>query len=677
MPIESLSASNLNQELAGADRQLNSNFQESVDLYLTSALPALNSEESSIGAVGSGFVALARTLWHLYVPNIPLDPAIGLRAYSSYLERQLASLSNLCAVLESAEGILASNGTDGKIFSARAEISRLREELDRAGVVPVKREGDPALLLGLFRELRSFHEQVIGDGQLDSLLEALHQPWSTEIASRESNLQHSVETLLNRLSLAYGTLSDILGPIRLSLCFLKIGFSFLAYTCQATSLDSTSIHFATLLQHLANFPTAAHLQEIESVDLPLSIKVGETPLPPSRATLLQITALSSRIANNTILDRNTLHRLTQLYDRLHYLWTADRRHEEEAAREAESLYKFKVDIQQVASDEEQEAADFALMFPTFEEESMNDDPVIAKTNGKVAPIVPRLLRPSDQATLARLHVGIFGTPSKDFVTSCNIEFDEMRAAGVATLLPGLFDSLDESLDRQSTPFRIRSLVELSQAAAPPTDIESRQRDFYNEPDVKETSKVVPILQSLSVRLGGIIEHFPDQMVLHNLRERTETLLKLSAKSSIAQVLTSIERLLNHTEDWESYASREHSLVINRTSITNLIVEWRRLELTCWSRLLSTVQAHFGDPVSEWWFRFYETTIRGAPGVDSDAEVAPTQTPEEYYRDLVVLMDSFLGSSSLGQYSTRLELVLSFANLAETLGEDSPHFDVSL
>lgn len=501
--------------------------------------------------------------------------------------------------------------------------------------------------------------------------------WSPEIANRESNLQHSVETLLNRLSLAYGTLGDILGPIRLGLCYLKIGFSLLAHDCQVNNLDTTSVQFATLLQHLANFPITAHLEQIESVDLPLSIKVGETPLSPARATLLQITALSSRIANNTMLDRNALHRLTQLYDRLHYLWTADRKHEEEAAREAESLYRAKADVEQIASDEEQEAAEFALLFPTFEEESMNDDPIITKLNGNTPSTTPKLLRPTDQATLTKLHVGIFGTPNKKFISNCQTEFDEMRAAGVTTLLPGLFESSNELLDRDSAAFRIRYLVELSQAASPPAGIESVQKDFYNEPDVKETSKAVPILQALSARLSVIIEHFPDQMVLHNLKERTETILKLSSKSSIAQVLTAIERLLGHTEDWESFASKEHSLVINRTSITNQIVEWRRLELTCWSRLLSTVQDHFGDPVTEWWFRFYETTIRGAPGVDSDSEVTPTQTPEEYYRDLVSLMDSFLNTSSLGQYSARLELVLSFANLAATLGEESSQFEVSL
>lgn len=655
------------------DRQLSPVVEESIDRYLSSPLVALAENPDSLAAVGLGFVAFARSFWHLYVPNLPLDPAIGLRAHSNFLGRQLTHLTNLYAAVAKAEAGLTGNGQSLKMSRVDQEIDALRRELDSAGVVPVTREGNPAMLSGLFRELRSFQEQITSDVQLDNLLDDLRKPWSAELASREANLQHSVETLLRRLELAYGDLGDILGPIRLALCSVKIGFALLLHISRLTSLTTSSTHYTSLLRHLAGFPTVAHTQAVESVDLPLSIKVGEAPLPPSRATLLQVTALATRLANHAVFDRESLRRLTTLYDRLHYLWSADRRHDEEAAREAESLYRSRADIQQIASDEELEAAEFAKLFPTFEE--VADDAQPSNLPNGAAPSHPRLLQPSDQANLARLHVGIFAGLGSRFSASCKSDFDTMRSASIATLLPKLFDSSDEILDRESAVYRIRSLVELSQAAAPSTAVDAPQRDFYNEPDVRETAKAVPVLQALSSRLADLIAQWPDQMVLQNLRERCEAILALSSKSSIAQVLTAIEQLLTHTEDWESYASREHSIIIGRTAITSLIVEWRRLELTCWSRLLSTVAARFDDPVSEWWFRFYETTIRGAPGVDSDADEVPTQTPAEYYRDLVALLDSFLARSSLGQYRARLQLVLSFANLAAKLGEKTADSEV--
>ncbi|KAK4705526.1 midasin, partial [Phenoliferia sp. Uapishka_3] len=646
-------------------------FSEAVDRHLASAIPAILTADSSLEAVGEGFVAFARCFWYLYVPSLPLDPAVGLRARSNFLSRQLLILTDLYAAHERAEASRTGNGKSYKLAQVGADVEALRSELDNAGDVPVTREGNPALLSSLFRELRSFQEQIVNDGQLDSLLLTIRGDWTPELASREANLQHSVATLLRRLNIAYASLSDILAPVRLALCCLKIGFALLMHTCRVGSAGPDSAPFALLLHHLTSFPTIAHTVNVESTELPLSIKPGEAPLPPSRATLLQISSLTLRLSTRALFDQSTLHRLTQLYDRMHLLWSVDRRHEEEEAQEAASLYRTKTDVQQISSDEEIEAAEFAQLFPTFEDASEPEEKPVPVVTGFVATTHPRLLRPTDQATLASLHLNVFG-PNPE--VGRPRDFEALRSSSVATLLPTMFDELDEALDRDSAVYRIRTLVELSQALAPSSTVEARDRDFYLDADVKETAKAVPILLALGRRLEHLIEQWPDQMVLRNLLERCQKITGFSSKTSIAQVLTAIEQLLSHTEDWESYASREHSLILDRTAITNLIVEWRRLELTCWSRLLSTVQARFGDPVAEWWFRFYETTIRGAPGVDVDASEEATQTPAEYYRALVTLLNSFLSESSLGQYQARLDLVLSFANLASKLATDTGGMD---
>ncbi|KAI5480555.1 hypothetical protein MNV49_000251, partial [Pseudohyphozyma bogoriensis] len=665
---EPIEATNLSVALLAPTRQLSPMLAEAVDLHLAKSLTELSHDESTLEAVGLGFIAFARCLWYIYVPNLPLDPAIGMRARSNYLARQIALLSATLAAFEANETQLTGNDLNAKIAVVRKELVAIQEEFDGAGGVAVDRDANPTLLSSLFLELRSFQNQIIHDSQLDSLINAITRSWTMETASRESNLQRSIETLLRRLSAAYAGLADVLAPIRLALCALKIGFSFVIHAARSATLPSDSVQFAVLLSHLTGFPTVAHAEPLHALDLPLSVKVGDGLLPPSRATLLQISALAKRLANNTAIEQGSLRRLTQLYDRMHYLWTADRRHEEEEAREAASLYRVKTDVQQIASDEELEAAEFAKLFPTFEEpleDQVSRTGADATTSTKTH---PRLLQPSDQATLADIHCDIFADAVR--VADEPQRFERMRSAGVSTLLPPLFESLGEQLDRESAAYRVRTLVELGQMLTPSAAFEAHERDFYTEADVRETAKVVPIIQGLVARLESLIEQWPDQMVLQNLRDRCQTILSLSSQSPIAQVLTAIEQLLTQTEDWENYASREHSLVLNRTLITDLIVEWRRLELTCWSRLLSTVESRFGDPVAEWWFRFYEVTIRGAPGVDEDPEgELKQQTPAEYYRDLVSLLDTFFTSCSVGQYQARLRLVLSFANFAAKLGED--------
>ncbi|GAA5896896.1 hypothetical protein JCM8208_007119 [Rhodotorula glutinis] len=668
-----LTVANIDAEVARR-AESSAPLAESASRYLSSALPPLKAPKVDLSSVGAGFVAFARFLWHLYMPNLPLDPAVGLRAHSSFIGRQLAAMSGVLSAVRLDEVANTGNGRNAKLDRVQLEVDHLRRQLDQAGVAPVTREGNTALLSALFAELRSFQEQIVSDAQLDGLLAELAKSWSSAASHRESNLQRSVDTLLRRFDHAYAESSDIVAPIRLALAAFKIGFALLAHTAQAAAQPASHGPFRTLVRRLTAFPSIAELPAVHGDELPLSIKAGEAPLHPAQATLLQVAALTASIADETSSRSDAIVRLTQLYERMHFLWATDRHHDEEAAEAEASLYKAKLDVQQAQTDEELEAAEFAKLFPTFTDVMADEDDDLANPSATAAaaaaasPSKPsRLVQPGDQTLLAELHLSLFAEKAVRAATVASSAYDRLRQSGVDVLVPKLYESLDESLDRDSAAYRIRALVALSQASSPPESVDAPQHDFYNEPNVRETAKVVPVLVDFIARLDVIIAKWPEQMVLHALRDRCRGMLNLTSSASIALVLTNLEQLLQHTEDWEKFADREHSISANRNAVIALIVEWRRLELTCWSRLLSTVQDTFGDTVSKWWFRFYETAIRSAPGVDREAPVDPDADPDEYFRDLVKLLDSFFQSCSIGQFGARLDLVLAFANYAVQLG----------
>ncbi|GAA5843645.1 hypothetical protein JCM9279_000821 [Rhodotorula babjevae] len=669
-----LSIANIDFEVARR-AESSAPLAEAASRYLSSALPPLKTSKVDLSAVGAGFVAFARFLWLLYVPNLPLDPAVGLRAHASFIRRQLSAMSGILAAVRLDELALTGNVGNAKLDRVQHEVDQLRRQLEQAGVAPVTREGNTALLSALFAELRSFQEQIVSDSQLDGLLAELAKSWSSAASSRESNLQRSVDTLLRRLDHAYAESSDIVAPIRLALAAFKIGFALLAHTAQAASQPTSHGPFRTLVRRLTTFPSIAELPAVHGDELPLSIKAGEAPLHPAQATLLQVAALTAAIVDETSSRSDAIVRLTQLYERMHFLWATDRHHDEEAAEAEASLYKAKLDVQQAQTDEELEAAEFAKLFPTFTDVMADDDDDLLNSSagaaGAAAPSKPsRLVQPGDQTLLAQLHLSLFAEKPASAASasaSSSSAYDRLRQSGVDVLVPKLYEALDESLDRDSAAYRIRALVALSQASSPPESVDAPQHDFYNEPNVRETAKVVPVLLDFIARLEVIIAKWPEQMVLHALRDRCRGMLNLTSSASIALVLTNLEQLLQHTEDWEKFADREHSISANRNAVIALIVDWRRLELTCWSRLLSTVQDTFGDTVAKWWFRFYETAIRSAPGVDREAPVNPEADPDEYFRDLVKLLDSFFQSCSIGQFGARLDLVLAFANYAAQLG----------
>ncbi|GAA5961125.1 hypothetical protein JCM3765_001235 [Sporobolomyces pararoseus] len=637
----------------------------SAEKYLVQYLPALQNAQASLAVVANGFVGFSRFLWNLYVPNLPIDPAVALRAHANFVGRQLASMTAILTAVRADEAALNGNGSNAKMERVGKEVTELQRQLEQAGVAPVTREGNPALLSALFAELKSFQEQIIGDHQLDSLLQSLEKPWSPTSASREANLQRSVDTLLRRIEHAYAEIPDIVTPIRLALCTLKIGFALLAHSSQAAATPSGHEPFRNLLSSLADFPTVAQFPRIASAELPLSIKVGEAPQHPTQATLLQLAAFSTHHSIETNWNAEASLRLTQLYERLHHLWSTDRRHEEEEAEEAASLYKAKVDVQQVATDEELEAQEFAKLFPSYEEANEGGGTTSQPSNANGTAKTPRFVRSDDELVLYQLHTSLFGNKSKS--TTPSTLFESLRTSTVNTLVTKLYSGLDESLDRNSAVYRLRTLVELARQVDPPQGVEAPHYDFYTEANPKETAKAVPILLAFITRLEELIAIWPEQMVLQSLRDRCHAILAFSSTSPIAQILTALEQLLQQTEDWEKYADRQHSINVNRSSITTQIVEWRRFELTCWNRLLHTVEDKFEEPVAHWWFRFYETTIRSAPGLEESAEgekeeKIDTET-SSYWGELVKLLDSFFQTCSIGQFSARLNLVLSFGRYA--------------
>ncbi|GAA5887759.1 hypothetical protein JCM16303_005070 [Sporobolomyces ruberrimus] len=632
--------------------------------YLSQHLPTLQTADASLVVVANGFIGFARFLWNLYVPNLPIDPAVALRAHANFVERQLGSMTAILDAVTADETALNGNTSNAKMDRVGKEVKELQRQLEQAGVAPVTREGNPALLSALFAELKSFRDQIVGDHQLDSLVQELERPWSTTAANREANLQRSIDTLLRRIEHAYAEIPDIVTPIRLALCTLKIGFALLAHSAQASAAPPAHEPFRSLLASLADFPTVAQFPIISSAELPLSIKAGEAPQHPTQATLLQLAAFSTYRSTEVNWDVSASLRLTQLYERLHHLWSTDRRHEEEEAEEAASLYKAKVDVQQVATDEELEAEEFAKLFPTYEE--ANDQQGASSTataNGTSK--TPRFVHGHDELVLYQLHTALFGSGAKPDTPSSL--FETLRTSTVNTLVSKLYSGLDESLDRDSAVYRVRTLVELGRAVDPPQGVEAPHHDFYTEANPKETAKAVPILLGLIARLEELIAIWPEQMVLQSLRDRSNAILSFSSTSPIAQILTALEQLLQQTEDWEKYADRAHSINVQRSAIISQIVEWRRFELTCWSRLLHTVEEKFEEPVAHWWFRFYETTIRSAPGLEEAAEGEKdndkVETEAPYWTELVKLLDSFFQACSIGQFAARLNLVLSFGRYA--------------
>ncbi|POY75159.1 hypothetical protein BMF94_1791 [Rhodotorula taiwanensis] len=649
-------------------------LRQAAQRYLTDILPRLSVEQPDTGDLAKGFIGLGQYLWHLYVPNLPLDPAVGAQVQTRHVARRIASTLAALDAVRLEEAALSGNATNAKAVRLQDELAALQSVAVEGSSAAVGRETDLALLASLFAELRSFEQQIISDDGIRTLVADLQSSSGVPRVAdaRAQNLQRSIETLMRRLDHAYAPLSDLLLPIRLALSVIKVGISMLAAVASSLGTASSDEPFCLLARRLVSYPAVDTTGDIFRDELPLSLKLSDAPLAPATATLLQISALAASVADETEEQEAVVLRLTQLYERMHHLWASDRRHDEEAAGAAASLYKAKVDVHEVKTDEELEAAEFAELFPTFDADK--DDSGVPASRQTTEPTgATRFIQTGDQSMLAQLHLSLFGSTS---LSSARATFDRVKDAGVDRLMTRLYDALDDKVDRESAAFRTRALVKMIQAVRPSEEVEAPHHDFYSAANVPETAKAVPVLRNFISRLDILIAKWPEQMVLHGLRDRSMTVLGLTADAPVALVLTNVEQLLQQTEDWEKFADREHSIAADRSAMTTLIVDWRRYELTCWAHLLSTVEARFGESAYDWWFRLYDAAIRSAPGLDQEAADTNEEDAASFYRQLVGLVNSFLSSSSIGQFRPRLDLVLSFAKFAASLST-SPHADKEL
>lgn len=205
------------------------------------------------------------------------------------------------------------------------------------------------------------------------------------------------------------------------------------------------------------------------------------------------------------------------------------------------------------------------------------------------------------------------------------------------------------------------LQTLNRAKSQPSFPDGRPYDFYTDANPNEMRTAVKLLNRLVLRLEDISQEWPDQMVLRHLLDRCAAMLALKADSPIVRVIAAFEGLLLHTADWEAYANRDNTLAPFQTDIGNLIVDWRRLELSCWAQLLETQARNFASEASPWWFKMYEILIHGGrAAAKEEAEVPESRATEAHAHSLVGLIDQFITTSPLGQFSPRLELLRTFS-----------------
>uniref|UniRef100_A0A7N6BG26 Midasin n=1 Tax=Anabas testudineus TaxID=64144 RepID=A0A7N6BG26_ANATE len=177
-------------------------------------------------------------------------------------------------------------------------------------------------------------------------------------------------------------------------------------------------------------------------------------------------------------------------------------------------------------------------------------------------------------------------------------------------------------------------------------------DFYQQPNMSEARCCLPVLEQLSVAVKQRLEDWPEHPALIQLTVVMERILAFSLASPLAKFLNGLEIVLCKAQDWENNASRHVSLRKELEPVTQLIVQWRKLELNCWSSSLDNAMKRHTEKSTKHWFSIYQLIEMYLDNQRMEVERLSLSSVSS-------TLKAFIEGSTLGEFHTRLAMLLSF------------------
>ncbi|XP_042247008.1 midasin [Thunnus maccoyii] len=655
----------------------------------------------------------------VWTPQTIFDPAVK-RAYKlNYAQQELALLQeewrgrSLSSQLMTGAELEESSTTDGfqhpRIRYLWIRMQQVKEQIAELSRKQACRPHEPQYGR-LFQELQhylcSIGQASAVEDLLSHLLKALQGSSSKSRSAVQSLLkeeavwQNSQQRFCQRLLEDYPLYPDVVGPVRTGILQLRHGMRLVASQVAASltpvpglpklvscllALPSLS---PSLPSHLAqaDFLCSRSCMDILRSLMKLLPQQDPEHVVPQSSTLLlnallyvQCHTLSTGEFSNEAqsLFRHICQALVNEWDE------QERRRREREQLEA-SLYRNRSRLHGSGlTEDEQEERDFRRQFPQFhkdfadivsqptlegpadaglEEEEAQEE---SSESGFLSPAAMNMVVQVHQ----RLCLGYAQSLWYQSTAPANHSKEHIKALVssyqiAAPLMSRFYHLIDAELDQQLTgsELLVSALLQNTvQGSGGPDGLAVTSEgpyDFYQQPNMSEARLCLPVLEQLSVAVKQRLEDWPEHPALVQLTVVMERIMAFSLSSPLAKFLNGLEILLSKAQDWENNASRSVSLQKELEPVTQLIIQWRKLELSCWSSSLDNAVKRHTEKSTKHWFSIYQLIERYLEEQRMDAN-----TGEEVERlslsSVSSTLQAFMEGSTLGEFHTRLVMLLSF------------------
>ncbi|KAI9852998.1 MAG: hypothetical protein M1838_002777 [Thelocarpon superellum] len=583
--------------------------------------------------LSKAWILFALGVLQLFVPDRTYDPAVKDTVARQVHDRCRASLTDQCRALEQFQVIFT-----GKANSRRAE--RLKEQLGLlADVPPTSTVARPAV---------SEMERLQAD--FTNLLTTVVKPLRPSIGkpffpegdswSRDTIMvQSSLAQLVERLTSAYPYYRDLTQPAVGLLHALDLGLSMASWSHAGEGAGSS---LTEMISHETPF-----LGGHPSVLFGAFLGDASSTVPGPAEARTHYLEWMTAVARVECLDRLPLvahEKLMATFDAFYREWKERLVADQEKASAQSGLYRYR------GGEEETEALDneaFHELFPAYEEES-------APVNERQKATAPR------ERTLmhAQLHHDLFAgattssAPSGILLQLLKNSGVRLARATVATSTSGRRQT--STKDLLAAVLYTLHLEREHLVAATPTST-SRTYNFYTDANLAEAAQLVRLIHRVQQRFLQLQMAWPEHATLQDVRTTCDEVLAFRHVEPVAKFLTKVEKLHGYMHQWQTVASTSFSAQGLYEEVTKLLVDWRRLELVTWTRLFDLEQDKCAQDAQLWWNVAYEVIV-AVPLSLLETDAAGLA---RYGIELLSSLETFFATTTLGQFSRRLQLLERF------------------
>lgn len=574
----------------------------------------------------------------LFVPDRPFDPALRSLIEVDRHEKRLSEARLKLKALLLFEASFSGQSSSYRIRLAAKRLATLeRPSLQRPIIRRPSRD-----VTSLYPEFKNILGSIV--------LQCKDFPSSEQAIEDGFDFDHlelvrnNTEVVISRLSRGFEPYNDITKPLIGMLRGLNLGLSLCVLIAKSRDAYDTAIE-----DICAMTPIMGASQR--SLGSSISQATGIASRDKTDLRPLLLGSLTLKRSLHARYDNISRVALLTLLDGYYQEWKVSLEYAQKENAAKSSLFRYRGVEQE---DNEDLAAQEVMQL--FSDDVENP----SKHNGHGFEIVsdPRKAAQRLACIHHEMFVGCKGTTEKilEMVAVASEKLVKLRkgrsAAGIVPVrpehvLPGLVLELNKA--RHS----------LSDEGPKP-----RTYNFYKDKNIAEIRKLSSLSNSVRSRFRTLRDAWPENATIADVLKLCDGAQSLKYAESVAKALNKAEQLHAAIHEWQLVASREFTAVGLFDQLTQLIISWRRMELSTWSQLLDLEDIACEEDADAWWFVAYEVIIAAPMSI-----IQEEGDNTKYAEELFITLEQFLSETSLGQFSRRLRMLRSFSCHLDLLIED--------